>query len=394
MSPLQSLANMPPSPPTANADAANQALDQPQDPSQARFADILRQRQGASPAPGKAARETPPADTPVDTKGVTSIAAQVPDGAGERLTDLALGAATPDAPLDPAQLPPLWTPPLATLRPAVPETLATSILAQRIQADALANPVASRQADPTARLLEAGAGNSASRGVEMQPGNGRGLRADASGLRMAALQVASSVDQPAALAQAGASAGGEARPNGIALDALPARTDTLAWGATPLQAEASATRNAGPAPHSVSVEARVGTPRFADETAQQVTWLAKNGIEHAEIRVKPADLGPISVRIEMQNNEAVISFAVTQPETRVAVEDALHRLQEMLAESGISMGETSVGGQSFGQQLRGDRETSRNRHTFAARGEMPASAIEAMSARRQPATRGLVDTFA
>jgi flagellar hook-length control protein FliK len=155
-----------------------------------------------------------------------------------------------------------------------------------------------------------------------------------------------------------------------------------------------AARNASPAPHTVSVEARVGTPRFLDETAQQVTWLAKNGIEHAEIRVKPAELGPISVRIEMQNNEAVISFAVTQPETRVAVEDALHRLQEMLAESGISMGETSVGGQSFGQQLRDDREAPRSRNVFASPADMHATALEGMGVRARVAARGLVDTFA
>ena len=145
---------------------------------------------------------------------------------------------------------------------------------------------------------------------------------------------------------------------------------------------------------AVSVESRVGTPRFADETAQQVTWLAKNGIEHAEIRVKPADLGPILVRIEMQNNEALISFAVTQPETRVAVEDALHRLQEMLAESGISMGETSVGDQSFGKQLRDEHETARQRQTFVTRGEPHGNAIDGLLARAPLAARGLVDTFA
>ena len=400
MSPLSSLTNMPPSP--ATADAARQTQDQPQDPGQARFADILRQRQGASPLPANAVKETRPAEPPVDTREAAEMAAAMAAemaaamaaAAGDRLPDPALDAATPGTTLDPAQFPPGWTPPVPILRVAVPETPATSILAQASAADAIANPLAGRAADPTARLLEAGTGNGASRGVEVQTGYGRSLRADISGLRMAALQLEGAVDQPAAIAQAGTNASGEARPTGIAFDALLARTDTLTWGATPLPAEASALRNAGPAPHTVSVESRVGTPRFADETAQQVTWLARNGIEHAEIRVKPADLGPISVRIEMQNNEAVISFAVTQPETRVAVEDALHRLQEMLAESGISMGETSVGGQSFGQQLRDDRETARHRNVFTAPADMHGGAHEGMGLRVQAAARGLVDTFA
>jgi len=280
------------------------------------------------------------------------------------------------------------------VRPAVPETLATSILARTGAADPIANPLTARITDPTATLLEAGSGSRASRALELQADNGRSLRADLSGLRMTASQIAGGADQPTAIAQTTAKASAEARPTGSTFDALLASTDALGWGATPLHAEAGALRNAVPLPHTLSVESRVGTPRFADETAQQVTWLAKNGIEHAEIRVKPADLGPISVRIEMQNNEAVISFAVTQPETRVAVEDALHRLQEMLAESGISMGETSVGDQSFGQQLRDEHETARQRQTFVTRGVLQGNAIDGLVARTPQAARGLVDTFA
>lgn len=392
MSPLSSLTNIPPSP--SNTVAASQAPDQSPDSGQARFADILRQRQGAAPPPARAAREMPAADAPVDTGEASSVAQDMIDAAGDRLTAAALDAGTPGTVLDPALPPPLWTKPLPISRVAAPETLATSIVALRNQAEAIANPQAGRPTDTTARLLESGAENSASRGIELQTANGRSLRADSGSQRLLAMQVAGSVDQPTAATQTGAGAGGEARPTGITFDTLPARTDALAWSATAAQAEVGATRHAGPVPHTVAVEARVGTPRFVDETAQQVTWLARNGIEHAEIRVKPADLGPISVRIEMHNNEAVISFAVTQPETRVAVEDALHRLQEMLAESGISMGETSVGGQSFGQQLRDDRETGRSRNVFAAPADMHAGALEGMGLHAKAAARGLVDTFA
>ena len=393
MSPLSSLSNSPPSQP--KPDVAHQAPDQPPDPDQARFADILRQRQAASPASGKATVEPPADDAPGATTAATRSATEMASAVeGDGMAHTALDAGTPGNVLDPAQFPPLWMPPLPAVRPAVPETLATSNLARSGAADAIANPLTARISDPTATLMETGTGIRASRGVELQADYGRSLRADLSGLRIAASQIAGVTDQPAAIAQTNAKASGEARPTSSAFDAFLASTDALGWGATPLHAEANALRNAVPLPHTVSVESRVGTPRFADETAQQVTWLAKNGIEHAEIRVKPADLGPILVRIEMQNNEALISFAVTQPETRVAVEDALHRLQEMLAESGISMGETSVGDQSFGKQLRDEHETARQRQTFVTRGEPHGNAIDGLLARTPLAARGLVDTFA
>jgi flagellar hook-length control protein FliK len=132
-----------------------------------------------------------------------------------------------------------------------------------------------------------------------------------------------------------------------------------------------------------------------EEPAQQVTWLVKNGLSEAEIRVKPADMGPISVRIEMNQNEATLSFAVTQPETRAAVQDSLHRLTEMLAESGISLGEANVGGENFTQQPRDGGNAGRSRVTFApGRGE--TSLVEASAVRRPTSAgaRGLVDTFA
>jgi flagellar hook-length control protein FliK len=132
-----------------------------------------------------------------------------------------------------------------------------------------------------------------------------------------------------------------------------------------------------------------------DETAQQVTWLVKNGLSEAEIRVKPADMGPISVRIEMNQNEATLSFAVTQAETRGAVQDSLHRLTEMLAESGISLGEANVGGENFNQQPRDGGNSGRSRVTFAP-GRGDTALVEAGAVRRTvPAgARGLVDTFA
>ena len=150
-------------------------------------------------------------------------------------------------------------------------------------------------------------------------------------------------------------------------------------------------RNGAAPPPRLSIEAPVGSPGFTDETAQQVTWMAKNGIEHAEIRVKPAEMGPISVRIEMHGNEALISFAVTQPDTRVAVEDAMHRLEEMLAESGIALGQANVGGQDGSARAFDDTPARRSRVTFGA---SAAAAVPATGMRTAAARRGMVDIFA
>lgn len=186
----------------------------------------------------------------------------------------------------------------------------------------------------------------------------------------------------------GQAAGGvEASPTASA--ALPG------WAASAIPVDQSAARAPAVPQHVATVDAPVGSQRFTDQAAQQVTWMARNGITEAEIRVKPAELGPITVHIEMNQGEAVINFAVTQPETRAAVQDSLHRLQEMLAESGISLGEANVGDQGQARQF-GDGAPgggSRSRVTFAAGGSDAIGALSA-PARAAPSARSLVDTFA
>lgn len=145
---------------------------------------------------------------------------------------------------------------------------------------------------------------------------------------------------------------------------------------------------------AVNVDAPVGSRDFTEQTAQQVTWLARNGVEQAEIRIKPAELGPIAVRIEMNQNEAVISFAVTQPETRAAVQDALHKLTEMLAENGIALGQANVGGQELAGQSGFAQPGSRNRVSFGAAAPESAVGAPAPAAPRARGGVGVVDTFA
>ena len=145
------------------------------------------------------------------------------------------------------------------------------------------------------------------------------------------------------------------------------------------------------------IEAPVGSALFADEAAQRVTWMAKNGIEHAEIRVTPPDMGPIQVSIDMHHNEASINFVVTQTDTRVALEDSLHRLEEMLAESGISLAQANVGQRDAGQSQQGNgRGASGNDSGGTSRASLGASSavLSVATSRGSTAMRGLVDTFA
>ncbi len=146
---------------------------------------------------------------------------------------------------------------------------------------------------------------------------------------------------------------------------------------------------------TATVHAPLPSPAFPDEAAQRLTWLVKNGVESASLRVTPPDMGPIEIRIRLAQDEATIAFAVTQPESGRAIEDALPRLREMLSESGISLGHTSVesGG---GGQFAAEEERARLLASQRLRETQTAAPAATGQPVALPVARGtgLVDLFA
>jgi len=82
--------------------------------------------------------------------------------------------------------------------------------------------------------------------------------------------------------------------------------------------------------------------RFHEEAAAGLATLVTRGVERAELRVTPPDLGPVEVRIDVSNGEATLAIVASQPATRDALEQALPLLRDLLAAQGLTLGESSV----------------------------------------------------
>jgi flagellar hook-length control protein FliK len=101
---------------------------------------------------------------------------------------------------------------------------------------------------------------------------------------------------------------------------------------------------AAPAPAvHMTVPGPVGTPLWREEFSASVSMLATQRVSSAELRVQPAELGPVQVSIRIEAGEANITCAAQHADTRHALESALPRLREMLESNGISVGSASVG---------------------------------------------------
>jgi flagellar hook-length control protein FliK len=98
-----------------------------------------------------------------------------------------------------------------------------------------------------------------------------------------------------------------------------------------------------PAPYTTHVDAPLGSQQWVEETSDKILLLVQNDQRHAEIRLNPAEMGPIEVHIEVAHGETTIHFSVATAETRTALQEALPHLQEVLTEAGIGTASATVG---------------------------------------------------
>ena len=135
-----------------------------------------------------------------------------------------------------------------------------------------------------------------------------------------------------------------AQPTGIrARTSLnPSDIDAIGGTSAPsaVSAAASADSTVLPARH---IAIALNAPDWKPAFASSVRMLVNDGVPAAALHLNPAELGPIEVRIQLVDQRASISFTVSNPTAGAAIQSAMADLRDQLAQSGIQLGQTSVG---------------------------------------------------
>lgn len=114
---------------------------------------------------------------------------------------------------------------------------------------------------------------------------------------------------------------------------------------------------------SLPVQPNMQNPAWSQVMSSRVVWMAKEGVQQAQLKMAPANLGPVEVRLQLQNDQASVTFLAQHSATRDALEQAIPRLRESFAEAGIELGHTEVSEQQHQQE--GDTEYADDSHIFA-----------------------------
>jgi|GEM_PF-2076269 len=111
---------------------------------------------------------------------------------------------------------------------------------------------------------------------------------------------------------------------------------------------------------TASLPQPVASSAWGERLGEQIVWMTRNGLQQVDLKLNPANLGPLSISLNMEGNRASIHFTVASMEVRQAIEDAMPRLRKMMAANGVSLGDADVDEQARrdaeAQQMASGRE--------------------------------------
>lgn len=99
-----------------------------------------------------------------------------------------------------------------------------------------------------------------------------------------------------------------------------------------------------------AVPVPVGQPQWSQAVGEKVLWLAAQNVSSAEINLHPKDLGPMQVRVSVNQEQTTVSFTSHHAVVREVLDQNLNRLRDMFSEQGLNLVNVDVSDKSFSRQ--------------------------------------------
>lgn len=148
-------------------------------------------------------------------------------------------------------------------------------------------------------------------------------------------------------------------------------------------------------PAAAQISAQLGSHEWQQAVSQHVTLFTRQGQQSAELRLHPEDLGQIQISLKLDDGQAQLQMSSPHGHVRAALEATLPTLRTALAESGIQLGQSSIGSEAFTQQQSGQQPPSqRQAGTFPSPENDAERVAVPASVQRLAAGSNAVDIFA
>lgn len=135
------------------------------------------------------------------------------------------------------------------------------------------------------------------------------------------------------------------------------------------------------------------SPKWQESVTDKVMWMSAKGLKEATIQLDPPELGHMTIKVAVVQEQAQVSFTVQNASVREALDSHAIRLREMFAEEGIDLADVDVSDQSQSQQQE-DMSESDQRATAERNSEGVAqSETDSLSVSVSSISRSLIDSY-
>jgi flagellar hook-length control protein FliK len=148
-------------------------------------------------------------------------------------------------------------------------------------------------------------------------------------------------------------------------------------------------------------------PEWQNEFSEKIVWMHSKSMQAAELRLNPQNLGPITIRIDVSQDQATIAFTAQHASVREAIEAAIPRLREMLSGQQINLAEVNVSQQDLSEQRHqqglpqnGQKQNNQQENKFSMDGnqaeniENTLELTEEIERGRAVASNGILNIYA
>ncbi|HCM61870.1 MAG TPA: flagellar hook-length control protein FliK [Morganella sp. (in: Bacteria)] len=169
----------------------------------------------------------------------------------------------------------------------------------------------------------------------------------------------------------------------------------------PSAAQVSATQAAAPTAQAMPLTGQLGSELWQQQVSQNIAYFSRQGLQQAQLRLHPEELGSLNIHLKIEDNQAVMHFVSPHSHVRAAMESMMPVLRSALQESGINLAQSSVG-----QEYHSDQQNQGNGQNAGQSGEslsaagnitglnIPGDTTVSRVAHSAALARGGIDTFA
>jgi flagellar hook-length control protein FliK len=145
---------------------------------------------------------------------------------------------------------------------------------------------------------------------------------------------------------------------------------------------------------SLPVQIPVGQTGWDSAVGDKIQWMVSRQVQSAEIKLTPPNLGPMEIKLSIQNDQTSVQFVASHAATREALEAAIPRLREMFGEIQLNLANVDVSQQQAnGSQAGNDSGSGSTEGYDDANGGSETGRSSAESLATQQGS-GLLDTYA